>query len=95
MQIVRIAAIGVAIGAPSPIIRHRFGGNLRAARTGHGPRRRAPVQRQADPNVWDSRMTTRADARREPEMLPGWNGGRPTEWSSRKMPGDPIKEENA
>ena len=29
----RVATTGVAIGAPVPIIRHRFGGNLRAART--------------------------------------------------------------
>lgn len=31
---VRVAATGLAFGAPRPIIRHRFGGNLRAARNG-------------------------------------------------------------
>jgi len=30
----RVATTGVAIGAPASIIRHRFGGYLRAARTG-------------------------------------------------------------
>ncbi len=43
--VMRVAAIGVAIGAPSPIIRHRFGGNLRAARTSSDPRPSRTVSR--------------------------------------------------
>src|SRR3990172_522187 len=41
----RVAPTGVAIGAPSPIIRHRFGGNLRAAETGPEPPIAAPPLR--------------------------------------------------
>ena len=50
----RVAPTGVAFGPPMPMIRHRFGGNLRAVRTGAPSRRPSRTALRRPPSLLPS-----------------------------------------